>query len=302
MSDLFRKSALDTMATPEQLDKQVKIVRPATWVIGIILILSLITFILWGFTYQVSNGVNLNGVVFTNNDVINIKAERECIVTDVFVEINDYVEMGDIIAVISNNELLDKISEKRSEISTLDVNSDVYRLLESEIDNLINEYVASTVIKSNCSGYIQSVQSDGSALSAGDEITTIMSDSGYNEIIAYVPLQTAQNLTIGMTAQISPSYAPREEYGYMSGSITEISDTPVTEESIISKMGTLSYTDGILPETACVEVHIKLNLDENSSNGYKWSNSKGENLSVNLGTQCNIIVISSEYHPIELLF
>lgn len=301
MSDLFRKSALDTMATPEQLDKQVKIVRPATWVIGIILAVGLVTFVLWGFTYQISNGINMNGVVFTNTDVTNIKSERECVVTDVLVEKNDYVELGDIIAVISDEEDLEKLTEKRFELMSLEENSDEYKACESEIESLTDEYVAKTIIKSTCSGYVQSIQSDGDALSAGDNIAAIMSDSGYNEIIAYVPLQTAQNLSLGMVAQISPSFAPREEYGYMTGSIVEISDTPVTEESIISKMGTLSYTNGIIPETTSVEVHIKLNLDENSSNGYKWSNSKGEMLSVNLGIQCNIIVIASEYHPIELL-
>lgn len=66
-------------------------------------------------------------------------------------------------------------------------------------------------------------------------------------------------------------------------------------------MGTMSYIEGILPEGSCVEVRIRLDLDENSGNSYKWSNSKGEALSVELGTQCSIIVVTSEYLPIEML-
>ncbi|MGN0630450.1 MAG: hypothetical protein ACI4JN_03895 [Ruminococcus sp.] len=301
MAELFRKTALDTMSTPEQLDKQVKIMRPSVWIIFTAFVAALITFIIWSFTYKITNGINMAGVVFTNNNIISNTAERDCIVTDVLVSDGDYVEIGDVIAVVSNNELLEKIEDNRYSLSLLDKKSPEYASLSEQIENLVDSYVASTVIKSSTSGYVQSVRASGTALSAGDSISTIMTDSGYNEITAYVPMQTARSLNLGMTAQVSPSYAAREEYGYMTGVITAISDTPVSEESIIARMGTLSYVDNILPEGSCVEVRIRLDLDENSANSYKWSNSKGENLSVELGTQCSVIVITSEYLPIQML-
>lgn len=301
MAELFRKTALDTMSTPEQLDKQVKIMRPSVWIIFTALVAALITFIIWSFTYKITNGINMSGVVFTNNNIISNTAERDCIVTDVLVSDGDYVEIGDVIAVVSNNELLEKIEDSRYSLSLLDKKSPEYASLSEQIENLVDSYVASTIIKSSTSGYVQSVRASGTALSAGDSISTIMTDSGYNEITAYVPMQTARSLNLGMTAQVSPSYAAREEYGYMTGVITAISDTPVSEESIIARMGTLSYVDNILPEGSCVEVRIRLDLDENSANSYKWSNSKGENLSVELGTQCSVIVITSEYLPIQML-
>ena len=301
MAELFRKTALDSMSTPEQLDKQVKIMRPSVWVIFIALVTALFTFIIWSFTYHITNGVNLSGVVFTNNNIISNTAERNCIVTDVLVNEDDYVEIGDIIAVVSNTELLEKIEGSRYELSLLDEKSKKYALLFGQIEKLTDTYVASTVIKSSASGYVQSVRSTGTALESGDTISAIMTDSGYNQVTAYVPMQTARSLELGMIAQVSPSYAAREEYGYMTGVITSISDTPVSEESILARMGTLSYVEGILPEGSYVEVRIRLDLDENSANSYKWSNSKGETLSVELGTQCSIIVVISEYLPIQML-
>ena len=73
MADLFRKSALDTMATPEQLDKQVKITTPAAWIVCLAMCVGMITFILWSFTYQISNGVNMKGVIFTNKDIEKVR-------------------------------------------------------------------------------------------------------------------------------------------------------------------------------------------------------------------------------------
>lgn len=301
MAEIFRKTALDTMATPEQLDKQAKIMRPSIWIIFTAMVAALVTFIIWSFTYKITSGINMSGVVFTNNNIVSRSAERDCIVTDVFVSDGDYVNIGDVIAVISNNELLEKIENSRYELSIKNESDEDYATLSEQLDQMVGSYIASTVIKSSTSGNVQSVRAVGTALSAGDPIVTIMSDSGYDEVTAYVPMQTAKNLGLGMTAQVSPSYEPREEYGYMEGVITSISSTPVSEESIIARMGTLSYVEGILPEGSCVEVRIRLDLDENSDNSYRWSNSKGEALSVELGTQCSIIVVTNEYLPIELL-
>lgn len=301
MAELFRKTALDTMSTPEQLDKQVKIMRPSAWIVFVAFIVAFITFIIWGVTYKISDGINMNGVVFTNNNIITNVAVRDCLVTDVLVSDGDYVQIGDIIAVVSNNELLDEIENCRHQISLLNKNSEKYKSTTEFLDAMIESYVASTIIKSNTDGYIQTIKSTGSALVAGDTIATVMSDSGYNEIVAYVPLQTANKLNLGMSAQISPSYAPREEYGYMTGVVTAVSDTPVSKESILAKMGTLSYVESILPEDTCVEVRIRLDFNDNTSNGYNWSNKKGEDLYVGLGTQCSIIIIADEYLPVEML-
>ena len=301
MADLFRKSALDTMATPEQLDKQVKITTPATWIVCLAMCVAMITFILWSFTYQISNGVSMDGVIFTNKDIVQIKSERECMVTDVLVTAGEHVDIGDIIAIVSYDELLEQIEEERYQLSQLLPNSEEYTKKKEKLEEMVKEYVALTVIKSNCAGYVQNITTDGNALKIGEDIVSLMQDSGYNEVVAYVPMQIANNLNLGMLAQISPMYAPREEYGYMTGAVTYIGKVPITEENIREKMGTLSYVEGILPNTSYVEVRMKLDIDLNSANNYQWSNQKGEKLPVELGTQCSIIVVTSEYYPIELL-
>lgn len=126
MAELFRKSALDTLATPEQLDKQVKIVRPSVWIVCMALLVGVVTFILWSFTYHISNGVNAEGVVFSNHNVVQIKAERNCIVTDVLAVRGEYVETGDIIAVVSNDELLQEIEADRIALDAMETEDEAY--------------------------------------------------------------------------------------------------------------------------------------------------------------------------------
>ncbi len=301
MADLFRKNALDTLATPEQLDKHIEIISVSVWIICLILIVGTVTFVLWSFTYHITNGIDLKGIIFPNNKVVQKKAVRDCIVTDVLVSEGEHVEIGDIIAVISYNEMLDEINFQKLELSKFEYNSEKYYIIQNNIKDLIDEYIAMTVIKSSCSGYVQSVVSDGTALTTGNLIFSVMPDNGYDEVVSYVPMQKAKSLSLGMKTQISPVYAQREEYGYMTGTITSVGVSPISEESIIAKMGTLSYAKDILPETSFVEIRIRLDLNSEAENNYHWSNEKGEKLSVGFGTQCSVVAITNEYRPIELL-
>jgi len=205
MAELFRQSALDTMATPEQLDKQVKIVSPSAWMIGAILGMGMLTLILWGVTYTMTNGLNTQGIIFSNKAVKQVKASRACVVNDVLVSKGEYVDIGDIIAVLSNSEVLHEIEELKKIQEKLSVKDKEYEELENQIQRLMEEYTASTVIKSTTYGYVQSVIGAGNALQEGENIATIMPDSGYNEVICYISMQKAQNLKVGMLAQVSPS-------------------------------------------------------------------------------------------------
>lgn len=300
-SSLFRKNALNGISAPEQLDKHIRIMNPATWILYTALLVSFVFLIIWSLAYNISNSINAKGVIFTNSSVFNIYSSSDTIVNNVLVEKGEHVEVGDIIAVVANEQMLSELEELKYQQLSMDVGSQEYEDMNSRIDSLAEQYIASTIIKSNCRGYIQSVKSVGNALATGDTIASIMSDDGYNELIAFVPLDVAKTLSLGLEAQISPSYAAREEYGYMTGIITSIDTVPTTEESIIKHMGTMLYVQDILPEEACVEVRIKLDLDSDSANEYNWSNPKGQSLNIELGTQCDVKIISDEFRPIEFI-
>ena len=303
-SNIFRKTAMDSIATPEQLDQQVKIMKPVTWLILVTLIVGLITLVLWSVTGNITNGTSFAGVVFPNSDVKNMTVNYSGIVKDVLVAEGDYIEVGDIIGVVYNQNALDYLEEIKYNMSAGDEGSKEYEAFEEMLAAAKQSYISNSMITSSYSGYVQSVKRCNAVVAEGDTIAVIMINdeaSTYNEVVVYVPIQTAITLSLGMEAQISPAFAPREEYGYMEGVITSISSIPITEESILKHMGTLSYVQDILPEKTCVEVRIKLSLYEASVNSYKWSNPNGENLPVEIGTMCDVFVVTKEQKPINLL-
>lgn len=304
-SNIFRKTALDHMASPEQLDQQVKIMKPATWVIFLALILGFVTLIIWMLVGNITNSTSLSGVVFTNNNVETVVSEGAGVIQDVLVQAGDYVDVGDIIAVVPDTQKFEILKELKKQQASLQKGSKQYQQLQQQIDAASENYAAASVMKSSYSGYIQSVKARNTLVGVGDNIATIMvydKASSYNEVVVYIPVAIANTLQPGMEAQVSPVYAPREKYGYMCGMIASISQVPATQESILKYMGTMDYVADILPDSSVVEARIKLNIDEDSANSYQWSNPNGEKLPVGIGTICNVQIITQEQHPISLIF
>ncbi len=219
-------------------------------------------------------------------------------VQDVLYEIGDTVEKGDVIAVIPNEEILAQIEEKKSGAGS-DGNSN------AELQQLYRQYEKSSIVRASQDGVIQSITDIGRIVDEGQEIASILVNSQYTnnrQVVAYVPLKTAKRLKTGMEVQVCPSYISREEYGYMVGNISSVGEVPVTEDSLERYFGNTQYVEGILPEESCVEVCISMQVDEESSNLFQWSSVKGNELSVEVGTVCDIWIIVQDKKPVSLLF
>ena len=296
MSKLFQESALNSMATPEQLDQQVKIVKPGAWLGLLAFVFLFISLLVWGIRGNISSTVSLEGIVFPKSGISSILAERQGIVQDVLYQTGDSVQKGDIIATVSDDETLGRIQLLRQKMEG--AGKKEQKEYEAELQNLYGQYTENSVIRASNDGMVQNIVSVGQILSAGDEIADIVINNQYT----YVPLKTAKRLEVGMEAQISPTYASREEYGYMQGYITSIGSIPVTEESLEKYYGNLEYVADVLPAESSVEVCISVQVDENSDNLFLWSNAKGNTLSVDVGTVCDIRVIVENNSPISLIF
>lgn len=124
-------------------------------------------------------------------------------------------------------------------------------------------------------------------------------DSEADTIYCYVPLSTSKKLSTEMKVQVSPDYASREESGYIFGSVQSIGEKLVTEDDLLNTFGNIRYVQGILPQGNVVEVKVSLDKTEGR---LKWSSAKGENIEVSNGSYCNVLIVTEERKPYELVF
>ena len=129
---------------------------------------------------------------------------------------------------------------------------------------------------------------------------TILSPEGNPmAVYCYLPIDEAKPLAAGMSVRVSPGYAPREQYGYIYGTISSVSSTPVTMQSLTEQLGTdtqyLSLQSGNL-----IEVIAELGMHEDGTP--KWSTSRGASVNLTVGSTCSVTVITYERKPYELMF
>lgn len=111
----------------------------------------------------------------------------------------------------------------------------------------------------------------------------------------------AQMLSEGMEAQVSPGHAPRDDYGYIIGHISEVSKYPVSEDEILSLIGNIELTRLILPDEPGKLITIELENDVSAQNGLKWSHTNGGGVNIDEGTLASALIVLKEQRPIDLV-
>lgn len=292
---IFRKSSLESVSSPEQLNEYIKVINPGIFIIlaGVAAIVAAAA--LWSVFGSVSDTVHVKGVIFPQDGVVDVIPEVEGRISDIRVKNGDFVNAGQIISVIPQDNLIERINEMKASDNPN----------TKEINSLIDEYENESIIVSPVSGIVTKVMNTGENASKEKPVASIIKQEKYandKQVICYIAASVSKKLSIGMEVQVSPDFAPREEYGYMHGIITSIGTHPVTAAEINSAIGDIQSKSDLLPEGSAVEVRINLTVDPNSQDLIKWSNKKGEKIQVSIGTNCNILVVVKKQHPIELIF
>ena len=111
MAEIFRKSALEKLSSPEQLDKMIVITSPSFWLsmvgAGIIIVSALV----WSIFGRLPENVDAQGIYVNRNGMQSVYAENNGVVDQILVADGDYVSKGDVIAVFDTEEIDKKIAE-----------------------------------------------------------------------------------------------------------------------------------------------------------------------------------------------
>ena len=301
-NNIFRKQALDTVSNPEQLDQHVRITKPSVWIIVVGILAIIVGVFFWAVTGSMTSSERIRGVLFPSNSVKMGTSTSGGVVTDVLIDEGETVEKGDVLAVVPDLNLLEQISQLRAKYESASGNEK--EQLGAYLEMAISEYVDRSFIKASKGGTINKIVNLNDKVEAGQDVAINIvneDNSGSKEILAYVPYAQAMEFKVGMEVQVTPYNLKREEVGYISGAITKIGTTTITAESIKKSMGSNKYATALGLTGTEVEVKVRLNSDSSSKNGFQWSNSKGANAEVEMGSICDILVIKKNNKPIEML-
>ncbi len=116
---IFRKSALERLQSPEQLDQTIRITSPSGWIALAALWLLLITAILWGIYGSIPSKVTGGGMLIKSGGVYKVVSQAAGQITDISVNVGEMVRKGDIVARLAQWDVLEEIRSMKARLAEL---------------------------------------------------------------------------------------------------------------------------------------------------------------------------------------
>lgn len=301
MSDgLFREVSLKKLSSPEQLDELIKVTSTKAWLALIAIGCILISALVWGMFGSIPTKIDGDGILLNNGGVFSIHHNTTGQVIDIRYKVGDMVKKGDVVARIEVPELIEKINGLQASLNNMKDN----QVLENQIKLLREELEYKSQIVSQIDGRVLNIDlNKGSVIQSGQPLITL-EQSGEKvkmEAILYVPAEQGGKIMPGMEVQISPTIVKKEEFGFMLGRVTYISEYPATSQSMMQTLGNENLVSMLSKQGAPLLIRIDLISDTDTISGYKWSSPTGPPLSFRSGTLIHGAIIINREKPISKL-
>jgi HlyD family secretion protein len=160
----------------------------------------------------------------------------------------------------------------------------------------------SRFVHSTINGLILSILTDkGKMVHPGDPIASVQPDGGNLIFQLYVRAFKGKRVNPGMEVQITPSTVKRDEYGYMVGKVTEVSEYPVSTNELMSVINNRDLIKSLTRKGPVISVKAELVPDSSTASGFKWSSFKGSDVKINSGALGSAEIVVKERPPIILV-
>jgi NHLM bacteriocin system secretion protein len=115
-TSIFRKASLERLSSPERLDLIMRVTGPKSWLAlgGLLLILG--AALVWGYAGTIATKAGGEGVIVRTGTVLNVVTAGTGLVTSISVSLGDRVKANQVVAKVSDPEMLDKIRLARAAV------------------------------------------------------------------------------------------------------------------------------------------------------------------------------------------
>jgi HlyD family secretion protein len=116
---LFRKDALDKLASPEQLDELIVVVEPRRWVALAAMLGLLLLALVWSIVGRLPSTVGGKGILLRTGGVQDVVSTAGGQVVSLRVDVGDLVEVGTVVAVLAQPDLEKELESEKAQLAEL---------------------------------------------------------------------------------------------------------------------------------------------------------------------------------------
>ena len=263
---------MDTLRSPDQISDHLRVTYVPTYLLATAVALLLLAFIVWGVLGSVSDKAYFSGVVFPAQGTADVMLPNKGIVRSMMVRDGDSVRVGQTVALVS-------VGDSHS-------------------------FLTSTV-----RGVVVSTKTDNEPFEAFEPIVSVVGDyasgglSQQTLLLAYANNEAQRDLRVGMEAQVWPADEKRDEIGYVRGRIRQVVRYPANAAKVRQILKSDVLAKQLLEQDNVVyEVLIDLQRDSDDPTCYDWSFGVPDNVSMEFGTYCSVLVETRSRSMFQYLF
>ena len=269
MSNIYRKSSIEKLSNPEQLDRVITITSPLSWIalIGVVIIIAVT--VVWSIKGTMPSTQTVNGIVADPDSVSAFYSPNSGTVVRIMKNSGNYVKKGDDLIVVKS---------KTGKEFTIKANED------GRITDCLVE--------------------EESFLYSGSEVMRYTPDIPQEQVVVcYVRVAASKSLKKDMKVLLYPMSVDSQKYGHMEASIESVGEFPVSAVNLSYVLGADNMmSDVFLNQGPVVSVICRIKPDNKTKSGYFWSSKNGGDLTISNGTFITAKIVTDESAPITKLF
>jgi HlyD family secretion protein len=143
--------------------------------------------------------------------------------------------------------------------------------------------------------------SPGSVLNIGTPVVAIETEGSTLGVVVFLAADRGKDVKAGMQVHIEPSTVKREEFGTVLGTVTTISDFPVTPQGMSALLHNDSLVTRFSRDGAPFAAAIRLEPDPSTVSGYRWAVGKGPSFRLTSGTLTRAEITTRSQRPLDLV-
>lgn len=260
--DPFRKQALDRVASPEELDRAVRITRPGTWIALAGLLVVVAAVVLWAIFATITTTVSGLGFVLPEGGLIEAAAPRSGIVQRIDIKPGQRVHAGSSLA-----------SLEAPDGKAFDVTA--------ATDGRVGEVMRAI----------------GDFVPQGGQVALLVPDRPL-VVESFLAVAEAKRARVGDQVWVAPTTAAASEFGYARGRVAKIGGIPIADagiSSLLENPARVRLVDALGPV-----IHVVIELQPaKTPSGVSWTASRGPSEPVTLGTRAYVNVVTGRKAPID---
>lgn len=265
---IFRQAALDKLATPEELDKMIQVTNLRGWIALSGLMLIVVAALVWSILGSIPTVVKTTGVLVRQDGIQEIQTPADTgQVRNLALKAGDTIKEGQALGTFRS-----------------DTNGQ---------ETPIVSPFAGTVI--------EVLASNNTPLKPQSPVARIEQDNKPLKTILLMSLADGKQIKPGTKVQISPTTVRPEEHGLLLGTVSFVSQLPVSAESLVNQLKSVELVTALTAAGPSIEVDVDLQADPKTASGLKWTTTSGPPFKLTNGTLVQANLVVGEQKPINLI-